>query len=60
MLPTFYVNDAFGMAHRAHASTKGVTNYLKPAVFFFWVLFWAICGPFFRFLFFLDVAGHSG
>lgn len=23
-----YVNDAFGTAHRAHASTEGVTNYL--------------------------------
>lgn len=27
-----YVNDAFGTAHRAHASTAGVTKYLKPAV----------------------------
>ena len=27
-----YVNDAFGTAHRAHASTEGVTNYLKPSV----------------------------
>lgn len=27
-----YVNDAFGTAHRAHASTEGVTQYLKPAV----------------------------
>jgi phosphoglycerate kinase len=26
-----YVNDAFGTAHRAHASTVGVTQYLKPA-----------------------------
>ena len=26
-----YVNDAFGTAHRAHASTEGVANYL-PAV----------------------------
>lgn len=25
-----YVNDAFGTAHRAHASTEGVTHYLKP------------------------------
>jgi phosphoglycerate kinase len=27
-----FVNDAFGSAHRAHASTEGVTRYLKPAV----------------------------
>ena len=27
-----YVNDAFGSAHRAHASTEGVAKYLKPAV----------------------------
>ncbi len=27
-----YVNDAFGSAHRAHASTAGVTEYLRPAV----------------------------
>ena len=26
-----YVNDAFGTAHRAHASTVGVTRYLQPA-----------------------------
>jgi len=26
-----YVNDAFGTAHRAHASTAGVTQYLHPA-----------------------------
>ena len=26
-----YVNDAFGSAHRAHASTAGVTAHLKPA-----------------------------
>ena len=27
-----YVNDAFGCAHRAHASTEGVTHHLKPCV----------------------------
>ena len=25
-----FVNDAFGTAHRAHASTEGVTHYIKP------------------------------
>ncbi len=28
----FYVSDAFGTVHRAHASTEGVARYLKPAV----------------------------
>jgi phosphoglycerate kinase len=27
-----YVNDAFGTAHRAHASTEGVTKFLQPSV----------------------------
>jgi phosphoglycerate kinase len=27
-----FVNDAFGTAHRAHASTEGVTKFLKPSV----------------------------
>jgi len=27
-----FVNDAFGTAHRAHASTEGVTRYLRPSV----------------------------
>jgi phosphoglycerate kinase len=26
-----YVDDAFGAAHRAHASTVGITKYVKPA-----------------------------
>jgi phosphoglycerate kinase len=31
-LGDLYVNDAFGSAHRAHASTEGITKFLKPAV----------------------------
>jgi phosphoglycerate kinase len=31
-LADIYVNDAFGSAHRAHASTEGVTKYFRQSV----------------------------
>jgi phosphoglycerate kinase len=31
-LAEIYVNDAFGTAHRAHASTEGVTKYISTSV----------------------------
>jgi phosphoglycerate kinase len=31
-LAELYINDAFGSAHRAHASTEGITHFLHPAV----------------------------
>ena len=36
-LGEIYVNDAFGTAHRAHASTAGVTEYLSPCAMGFLV-----------------------
>lgn len=31
-LAEVYINDAFGSAHRAHASTEGITKFLKPCL----------------------------
>jgi phosphoglycerate kinase len=30
-LGDIYINDAFGTAHRAHASTEGITRFIEPA-----------------------------
>ena len=32
LLAEVYCNDAFGSAHRAHASTEGITHHIKPSV----------------------------
>lgn len=31
LLADIFINDAFGVAHRAHASTEGIVNYLKQS-----------------------------
>lgn len=47
-LADLYVNDAFGTAHRAHASTEGVAKYLKPSVAGF--LMQKVCESLFMYL----------
>ena len=55
-LADLYVNDAFGTAHRAHASTEGVTKFLKPSVAGFLLQKVGITQFFFSFIVVLNVA----
>ena len=55
-LADLYVNDAFGTAHRAHASTEGVTKFLKPSVAGF--LLQKVGHSAFRFYCSIDIAEH--
>ena len=55
-LADLYVNDAFGTAHRAHASTEGVTKFLKPSVAGFLLQKVGITQFFFAFIVVLNVA----
>ena len=54
-LADLYVNDAFGTAHRAHASTEGVTKFLKPSVAGFLLQKVGITQFFFSFIVVLNV-----
>lgn len=55
-LAELYVNDAFGTAHRAHASTEGVTKFLKPSVAGFLL---QKVGFSFAFLFYVSISNYS-